>query len=106
MIDPPSGSKVCIMNIATAKETTMKSTFNIADAQDDIKALNDYLLELGEQMKERNAEFAELEKLYRDPEFLRLMKNIHYFATDGHKYMAEIYANLAKMHAGSAEAEN
>ena len=84
----------------------MKSTFSITDARDDIKALNDYLLELGEAMQGRSAEFAELEKLYRDPEFLRLMKNIRYFATDGHKYMADIYANLAKMHAGSVEAEN
>lgn len=84
----------------------MENTFNIADARDDIKALNDYLLELGEEMQCGSAKFAELEKLYRNPEFLRLMKNIRYFATDGHKYMAEIYANLAKMHEGDAEGDN
>ena len=81
----------------------MKSTYNIADARDDIKELNDYLVELGIGIMEHTRDFAELEKLMTNPEFMRLMTNIQFFAKQGNKHMAEVYGSLAKAYEQAAE---
>lgn len=84
----------------------MKTAFSITDAKEDLKALNDYLKELGEGIQNRTAEFAELEKLFKNAEFLRLMENVRFFIIDGNKHMAEVYSNLAKMYTGESEKLN
>jgi hypothetical protein len=38
-----------------------------------------------------------------NPEFMRLMTNVKFFAEEGNKYMAEVYGNLSKMYARNAE---
>lgn len=73
----------------------MRSTYNIKDAKDDLKALNDFLVELGETITKKQAPYAKLEELLEDPEFSRLMSNIKFFHAEGYKYLAEIYAGKA-----------
>ena len=80
----------------------MNTQFNIADAQSDIKELNDYLLEVGNAISDGSVHFRELETLMNDPEFSRLMKNVIFFAEEGHKHLAKVYNSLAKFHEGLA----
>ena len=82
----------------------MSTQFNIADAQSDIKALNDYLVEVGNAISDGSVHFRELETLMNDPEFSRLMKNVIFFAEEGHKHLAKVYNSLAKFHEGQAAA--
>lgn len=79
-----------------------KSTFSITDARDDIRALNDYLTELGEEVRNRTALIADLEKLFNDDEFSKLLTWARFFSTDGNKYLAECHANLAKFYESKA----
>lgn len=81
----------------------MKNTYDIATAQTAVKELNDYLLDLGNGIKERTAEFTDLVNLMTNPEFMRLMTNVAFFAKEGNKYMAEVYGDLSKMYAHQAE---
>jgi uncharacterized secreted protein with C-terminal beta-propeller domain len=97
------------MNLSTyTTRNNMKNTYNIlaidADAQNNIKVLNDYLVELGTEVIERSVRFDDLEKLMNNPEFMRLMTNVRFFAEEGNKYMAEVYGNLAKFHEHKAVA--
>lgn len=73
----------------------MRSTYNIKDARDDLKALNEFLVELGEGITRKQAPYGKLEELMEDPEFSRLMNNIKFFHSEGYKYLAEIYASKA-----------
>jgi hypothetical protein len=97
------------MNLSTyTTRNNMENTYNIlaidADAQNNIKVLNDYLVELGTEVQERTVRFDDLEKLMSNPEFIRLMRNVRFFAEEGNKYMAEVYGNLAKAYEQAAEA--
>ena len=73
----------------------MRSTYNIKDAKDDLAMLNDFLVELGNQITRKQAPLGKLEELLEDPEFYRLMNNIKFFHAEGYKYLAEIYASKA-----------
>ena len=74
----------------------MRSTYKIGDAKGDLKALNDFLVELGETIVNKQAPYQKLEELMEDSEFSRLMTNIGFFQVEGNKYLAEIYAGKAK----------
>lgn len=82
----------------------MKAQFSIADAQSDIKALNDYLKCLGDKINDRSVDFSELVALMTNPEFLRLMQNVQFFASAGNAHLATIYSNLAKAYEAKADA--
>ena len=82
----------------------MKNTYNIADAQNSIKELNDYLVELGREVQERSVKFDDLEKLMTNPEFIRLMSSVRFFTVEGNNHMAEVYRNLAKAYEQAVEA--
>lgn len=75
----------------------MRSTYNISDARDDIKALNDFLVELGEEIQRKQADPAKVEAVMLNDEFSRLMSNTRFFLVDGNKYLAEIYASKARI---------
>jgi hypothetical protein len=47
--------------------------------------------------------FDDLVNLMTNPEFMRLMTNVRFFAEEGNKYMAEVYENLSKMYENKAE---
>jgi hypothetical protein len=81
-----------------------KNTFNIADARDDIKALNDYLAGIVEEVQNRTALIVDLEKLFNDDEFAKLMSLVRFFSIDGNAYLAECHSNLAKLYAAKATA--
>lgn len=81
----------------------MRSTYNIKDAKDDLKALNDFLVELGDAVSNKQAPYAKLEDLMDDQEFSRLMNNIRFFQVEGNKYLAEIYASKARHFQDKAE---
>jgi hypothetical protein len=81
----------------------MKNTYDVAIARDEIKELNDYLFDLGAGIQERTVKFDDLVNLMTNPEFMRLMTNVRFFAEEGNKYMAEVYENLSKMYENKAE---
>lgn len=81
----------------------MRSTYNIKDARDDLKLLNEFLVELGSDIRDTKADPNKLEELMSDPEFSRLMANIHFFQVEGNKYLADIYASKAGMYKERAE---
>ncbi len=76
----------------------MSKQFNIADAEKNIEALNDYLVEVVEKVKDGSVHFAELESLMNNPQFSRLMQNVRFFIEDGNKHLAKVHYNLAKMY--------
>ena len=80
----------------------MRNTFNIKDARDDLKLLNDFLVELGQEVQSNQAHYAQVEELMNDPEFSRLMKNIRFFQVDGNKFLSEIYESKARNYAQEA----
>ena len=81
----------------------MRSTYNIKDARDDLKLLNEFLLELGNDIRDTKADPNKLEELMSDPEFSRLMTNIRFFQVEGNKYLADIYASKAEMYKERAD---
>jgi hypothetical protein len=81
----------------------MKNQYNIKDARNDLKLLNDFLVELGEQIQSKQAHASMVETLMEDSEFHRLMANIRFFQQEGNKYLAEIYASKAKIYQEKAD---
>lgn len=81
----------------------MRSTYNIKDARDDLKQLNDFLVELGSDLQRNQAHYATIEQLLGDPEFSRLMANVRFFQVEGNKFLAEIYESKARNFAQEAE---
>jgi hypothetical protein len=81
----------------------MKSEYNIKDARNDLKLLNDFLVELGGDIQRKQAHINKVEELLEDSEFSRLMSNIRFFQEDGYKYLAEMYASKAIIYQEKAE---
>jgi hypothetical protein len=81
----------------------MRNQYNIKDARSDLKLLNDFLVELGEQIQRKQAPSNQLEELMMDSEFARLMTNIRFFQVEGNKYLAEIYTSKATMYQENAD---
>lgn len=81
----------------------MRSNYNIADARNDLKLLNDFLVELGEEIRVQQANHIFVEQLMTDPEFSRLMKNIRFFQSEGNKFLADIYESKARIYAQEAK---
>lgn len=72
--------------------------FSIADAQEDMKQLADYLLELGQRIDNNQGNVLEIERVMENQEFARLAKNINGFIERAnatlatyHRYKAEQY---------------
>lgn len=74
----------------------MRSTYNIKDAKDDLKALNDFLHEMGAEILGQKADYHKLEDLLNDDEFSKLMNNALFFKKEGFAYLAEIYEGKAR----------
>lgn len=81
----------------------MRSTYNIKDAREDLKLLNDFLVELGQDVQRNQADFTKVEALLADPEFSRLMANVRYFQVEGFQFLADIYASKAEHFAEKAK---
>jgi hypothetical protein len=81
----------------------MRNQYNIKDARNDLKLLNDFLVELGEQIQRRQAHADTVETLMEDSEFSRLMNNIRFFQSEGYKFLAEIYASKATIYQEKVE---
>lgn len=81
----------------------MKSTYSIKDAKDDLKALNDFLIELGDAINNKQAHYSAVEELMDDHEFARLMNSIRFFQVEGNKYLADVYASKARYFQDKAE---
>ncbi len=81
----------------------MRNEYNIKDARNDLKLLNDFLVELGEEIQRKQAHASTVETLMEDSEFHRLMQNIRFFQSEGYKFLAEIYASKASMYQEKAE---
>ncbi len=81
----------------------MRNQYNIKDARNDLKLLNDFLVELGDEIQRKQALAVTVETLLEDSEFARLMQNIRFFQIEGNKFLAEIYASKASMYKEKAE---
>ena len=81
----------------------MRNTYNIADARNDLKLLNDFLVELGSDLQRNQADYKAIEQLLGDSEFSRLMANVRFFQVEGNKFLAEIYESKARNFAQEAQ---
>jgi hypothetical protein len=76
----------------------MQTNYDIKDAKEALKALNNFLVLLGTDIMLGKATLSAVEDLMNDFEFGRLCENTRFFNSEGHAYLAKAYADIAANH--------